>query len=87
MVTALWKTSKANASTELIYTYFTYLRCTPSSGFGQTSFCCRCVVSDQKVNAAKHLLLSLALLFYLAVIQRIGSSTLHGELSSPPVSD
>ena len=60
MVTALWKTSKGNASTGLIYTY---LRCTPSSGFGQTSSCCRCTVSDQKVNAAKHLLLSLALLF------------------------
>lgn len=43
MVTALWKTSKRNASIGLIYTY---LRCTPSSGFGQTSFCCRCTVSD-----------------------------------------
>lgn len=60
MMTALWKTSKGNASTGLIYTY---IRHTSGSGFGQNSFCCRCTASDQKVNAAKHHLLALALLF------------------------
>lgn len=60
MVTAIWKRAKGNASSGLIYTYISH---TPRSGFGQNSFCCRCTASDQKVNAAEHLLLVLALLF------------------------